>query len=230
MVKWNHPLSFIWQAARLHLQHGYRVPFSVHVMLTNRCNSTCVYCNIHKRPQDDMLTTEILKKVMAEMKACGTQRIQFTGGEPMLRPDIGELIYHAKKLGFFTGISTNGHKVAEKINELKRADIVYLSYDGPFEVHSRLRGKENASEVLNALRALKKAGITTWTTTVLTRWNMDFIEDIVEFARKQEIISNFTLMEFFSDPQNHFHPFLGDVKDLLLKSEQRKACFRKLIQ
>jgi len=71
--------------------------------------------------------------------------------------------------------------------KLKGIDVVFLSYDGPDQVHSRLRGEQNVEEVKSALLALKSAGIQVWTTTVLTCWNVNFIEDIIDFASEKRM-------------------------------------------
>jgi len=92
---------------------------------------------------------------------------------------------------------TNGHKVAECINELKSLDVVFLSYDGPPEVYSLLRGMQNIEEVERALSVLKPADVRVWTTTVLTRRNTNFVEDIVDFCKQNNILANFTRLEFF---------------------------------
>lgn len=221
---------FLGQIARMHLQPNYRVPLSVYVVLTYRCNNSCVYCRVHDLPQKDIWTTESLKVVFAEMKACGVKRLHLTGGEPMLRQDIGEIIRYAKDLDFFVGMSTNGFEIVNRIRELKGIDIVFLSYDGPPGIHARLRGKNSAEEVKSALRALKKAGIRVWTSTTLTRWNVDCIDDIVGFARQNNILANFNRLEFFLKPPGYLHPYIDEVKDLVLREEERKNAFRKLIK
>ncbi|MCD6412115.1 radical SAM protein [bacterium] len=54
------------------------------------------------------------------MKSLGTKRIQFTGGEPLLRKDIGKIIDYCKKLGILTTVSASGVKVKEKIKKIKK--------------------------------------------------------------------------------------------------------------
>lgn len=229
-MKFSDFVYFGWQIGRMHLQPAYRVPLSIYIVLTNRCNNRCVYCRTHNLPQDDIWTTESLKRTINEMKACGARRIQLTGGEPMVRSDIGEIIAYAKKLGFFVGMSTNGYQVAERIKELKGIDVVFLSYDGPPKVHARLRGENNVGEIKSALLALKTAGICVWTTTVLTKWNVDFIEEIVQFAKQQCILANFNRLEFFLKPPAYLHPLADEVQDLILGEDKQKRAFQKLIQ
>jgi MoaA/NifB/PqqE/SkfB family radical SAM enzyme len=180
-------------------------------------------------PQKDSLNTEKLKKILSEMKKCGIRRVQFTGGEPMMREDLGEVISYSKKLGFFVGLSTNGHQIAERIEELKGVDIVFLSYDGPGKAHISLRGEQNLKEVYSALRALKKVGIRVWTTTVLTKKNKDSVDEIVNFAKENKILANFNRLEFVSNPGPFLHPFYENIKELALSTEERRDVFRRLI-
>lgn len=229
-MKLNDLTYFTTHLVRLHLQPDYRVPLSIHIGLTNRCSNQCVYCGVYKRPQTDVWTTRSLKSVISEMRATGARRIHLTGGEPMLRNDIGELISFAKSLKLFVGLSTNGYQVAQRVSELKDIDIVYLSYDGPSEIHGRLRGKKNIEEVQTALAALKAAGIPVWITTVLTKLNAESVEDIVDFSRQQGILVNFTPLDFFLDPQQHFHPSFEEVKELILNRKERRDCFKKLLR
>jgi MoaA/NifB/PqqE/SkfB family radical SAM enzyme len=214
-MKLNDLMYFAYQIGRMNLRPKLRIPLSMYITLTNRCNNKCFYCRVHELPQEDIWTTSSLKDVLWQMKACGVRRIHLTGGEPMMLPDIGAIVTYAKELGFFVGISTNGHKVAERIDELKGIDVVFLSYDGPSDVHGRLRGYHNIREVESALSALKAAHIRVWTTTVLTRLNADLIEDIIDFAKHHHILANFNRLEFFSSSP--------------CRREEQEKAFQKLI-
>lgn len=228
-MKFSDLVYFGLQIPRLHLSRSYRIPLSMYIVLTNRCNNHCVYCNVHSLPQKDVLTTQGFKKLLLEMKECGTKRVQFTGGEPMMRDDLGNLISYAKKLGFFVGLSTNGYQIANRLGELKGVDVVFLSYDGPGDAHVSLRGDRSLREVYSALAALKKAGIKVWTTTVLTKKNKNSVEQIVDFSRKNGILANFTRLEFSLNTIISLHPFLDDVKGISLDEKERKEVFKKLI-
>jgi len=229
MLKAKYYLYTGWQTLLLHLRADYRIPLIIRIILTNRCNNHCVYCKTHKLPQADGLSTEQLKKIMSEMKGCGTQRIHFTGGEPMLRKDLQELIAYGKRLDFFMSMNSNGYQIPERFNELKELDLVTLAYDGPAEAHNYLRYSSNVSEVESAIKALKTIGVPVWTNTVLNRRNVNFVEDIVEFAREQNIIANFSMLNFTSNPQEHFRPSLQEVQELVLGEGERKKCLQKLI-
>jgi len=229
-MKFNQLTHFAAHSLRMHVQPTHRIPLSMHIVLTNRCNLHCEYCRTHDLPQTDVWTTNSLKDVISEMKECGTRRIHFTGGEPLLRKDIGELIDHAKGLGIFVSIVSNGSCVPNRINELKGVDIIFLSYDGIPEVHRRIRGEKNVGEIKSALKALKEARIKVWITIVLTKLNANRLDEIIDFARTNNIIANFTRLEFFEEPPYHLHPMLSDVEELALKGEERREVFRKLMQ
>ncbi len=207
-----------------------RIPISMHIWLTNRCPNACVYCQVHKLPQNDFWNTDALIEVLSEMKGCGTRRIHFTGGEPMLRGDIREIIERSKNMGFFTSLITSGYQVSKRADELRSADIVYVSYDGPGEIQNNLRRGISSGDVELALKALKEEAIPVWTVTVLTRLNMEYIEDIVAFARKYNVVANFSMLNFSGNAETYFRPYLNEIRELLMNSEERKGCLQKLIK
>ncbi len=229
-MKYKDLLYFAWHIIRMNIRSNIRIPISIYIVLTNRCNNRCVYCRTHELPQEDILTTKNLKNIIAEIKNSGVRRIHLTGGEPMLRQDLGEIISYAKNLGLFVGMSTNGYQIAERIGQLANIDIVFLSYDGPPKIHAKLRGKNNVKEVHFALEALKKAGIRVWITTVLTKENVNAIGDIVDFAKQNNILANFNRLEFFSNSPSCLHPVINEIQDLKLDSYEEKKVFQKLIQ
>jgi len=229
-MKFKHIAHFASHTLRMHIQPTHRIPLSMHIVLTNRCNLKCKYCKTHDLPQKDVWTTETLKDVITEMKGCGTRRIHFTGGEPLLRDDIGELISHAKECGIFVSIVSNGTYVPLRIKALKNVNVVFLSYDGIPSVQSYIRGKRNVEEIQTAINTLKKEGIKVWITSVLTRLNADKIDEIIEFAKLNEITVNFTKLEYFTEPPHHLHPMEKDVDELILRGEERKAVYNKIIK
>lgn len=228
-MRLNDFINLSFKTLRMHWQPGYRVPISVYIVLTNRCNNRCVYCRVHSLPQKDIWTTSSLKSALEQMKACGAFRVQFTGGEPMMRDDLGELVRFAKKLGLFVGISTNGHQIAERIEELMGVDVVFLSYEGPAQVHSRLRGAKSVEAVDSALAALKSAGIRVWTTTVLTRLNIGYIPEIVRFAEEKGILANFNRLEFCLGEAGYLHPLIEEIRDLVPTREELKNAIKEII-
>ena len=102
---------------------------------------------------------------------------------------------------------------------------------GTPEAHGRIRGQRSVQEIEEALKALKESGIKVWTTTVLTRFKRAIIlRKLLNLHAGNNIIANFTRLEFFTEAPNHLHPMAEDVEDLILKGEEREAVFQKLIE
>ena len=214
----------------MHLFPSRRIPLSMHVGLTSRCNSRCRYCHFERMSRENEWETDELLGILKDMRGCGTRRVQFTGGEPLLRSDLGIIIRRAKELGMFVGISTNGFRVKERVDELRPADIIQVSYDGPPEVHGYLRGEKSVKDAESAIAALLESDIPVWTNTVLTKVNAASVDQIVEFARERGIVANFVLLDYFEDPQAHFHPARKEIKELLLEGEEKKRVLTRLIR
>ncbi len=229
-MKLKHVASFGLKALLLNSLPALRIPITVYIAVTNKCNNRCVYCSVKNLPQDDFFSTGDLKIVLRQMKDCGTLRVHFTGGEPMMRDDLGELINFAKSLGLFVGVSTNGYNISKRIKELEKVDVVFLSYDGPDHIHSKLRGERSVGDVASALKALKSSGIRVWTTTVINKLNLNFINEILSFAEEHGILANFTILEFINEKAVCLHPSMDEIRDILPGISAIREGFRELIR
>jgi MoaA/NifB/PqqE/SkfB family radical SAM enzyme len=121
-----------------------RIPIVVSIHVTNKCNLRCTYCyaNVGGRFNkncEDFSTAE-LKRYITETKALGTRWIIFLGGEPLLRPDIGDLISHVNHQGMLCELVTNGTLIDENIEKIKDVDLLCISIDGDMGSNDELRG------------------------------------------------------------------------------------------
>jgi MoaA/NifB/PqqE/SkfB family radical SAM enzyme len=160
-----------------------KIPLSVTFYITYNCNLRCKYCNVWNTPEREM-TTEQIYMMMDELAKVGTQRFGFTGGEPLLRKDIGDLIEYSKNKNFITTLCTNGWLVPEKINELTNLDIMVLSLDGPQEIHDKYQRKGSYAKSIEAIKIAREKDIEVWTSTVLTRENINQLDFIFEKAQE----------------------------------------------
>jgi MoaA/NifB/PqqE/SkfB family radical SAM enzyme len=109
-------------------------PFLAQLVVIRRCNLSCTYCNEFDDHSPPVETAE-LKERLAKLRDLGTWAVDFTGGEPLLHPDIFELIRHAKKDLKFHKVMllSNGYKfsreVVEKLNDAG-LDALQISVDG----------------------------------------------------------------------------------------------------
>lgn len=168
---------------------GARIPLNVMVSVTDRCPSRCAYCQIPSRCRPD-LSTRQWKQIITEMARAGTMRIGVWGGEPMARGDIEELCAHARSLGIYVSLDSNGYLIPSRSGILSNIDHLVLSYDGPREAHDANREQGSWEKVMKAFETAS-GKVRLWSITVLTKNNIRFIPEIMETAKKFGFLTTF---------------------------------------
>ena len=101
-------------------------PVLAHIIPTRRCNLSCTYCNEY----DDFskpVPMETMKRRIDDLARLGTSIVTFSGGEPLLHPELDDLIAHVRKYPIIAAIITNGYLLtAERIQRLNRAGLDHL--------------------------------------------------------------------------------------------------------
>src|SRR5262245_61656406 len=93
-------------------------PLLVQIIPIRRCNIDSGYCNDYAKVSPPV-PTDVLKHRIDKLKELGTAVVAFSGGEPMLHPDLDELIRHIRARGMLAGLITNGYfLVPKRIHEL----------------------------------------------------------------------------------------------------------------
>lgn len=161
---------------------GPPAPLNVMIALTDACTRRCRYCDIPRRQLPE-LSPARLQEVLRELAALGTCRLGLWGGEPLLRPDLPQIIARAQDLGMWVSVVSNGDLVPERIGELAGLDHLLLSLDGARDAHDAVRGAGGHARVLAALEAARSAGIPAWTATVLTSHNLEDVPYLVDLAQ-----------------------------------------------
>ncbi len=159
--------------------------------VTRSCNLACKHCRAeaHLDPYPGEFSTEDAKALIDTFPDVGSPIIIFTGGEPLLRPDIFELVRYARSKDLRCVMAPNGtlvnDDVAQKIKEsgISRCSI---SIDGPEAIsHDFLRGVPGAFEgALAGIEALKRAGVEFQINTTVTRGNFSSFKDIFKLAEQ----------------------------------------------
>ena len=150
---------------------------------TRRCNLHCLHCGAVKEKYAQELTTEQVKNVIDQLAQLKVNMFGATGGEPLLRKDLPEILAHAHNRGINTGFATNGHFLDETAAEwIGRAKVksIQISLDGPEATHNLIRGNdESFARAVRAIALLRQAGtpIVSVGTTV-TRNNVDRLEEL----------------------------------------------------
>lgn len=117
--------------------------------VTKACNLKCVHCyaSADANPSPDELTNAEGKALLEDIKKFGCPAVLFSGGEPLVRPDVLDLIAHARSLELPVTLSTNGLLINEAMaDNLLDVGLRYvgISIDGIRERHDKLRGMEGA--------------------------------------------------------------------------------------
>ncbi len=151
---------------------GKRTPLEVIHEIKFDCNLRCKYCGLPTTKIKEM-NTEQVKQAIKEFTDAGTRVWTFTGGEPLLRRDIGELINYAKNSGIlFLYLVTNGILFKKRINELKGVDKIFFSLDGPKEIHEKMRGIGTYDKVVEAIKLAKQENFDVTIQTVICKENI----------------------------------------------------------
>src|SRR5438128_11999101 len=101
-------------------------PLLVQIIPIRRCNIDCGYCNEYDKVSDPV-PTAVLTARIDKLASLGTSVVAFSGGEPMLHPELDALIRHIRDRGMMAGLITNGYfLVPARIQALNRAGLDFL--------------------------------------------------------------------------------------------------------
>ncbi len=210
---------------------GFRVPIvfgaplAVTWNLTNICNLKCLHCyqeaNSTKVPNE--VTTSEIFSILRQLADYGVIGMLYGGGEPLMLKDIYKILRYTINLGLFANLSTNATLITEKVaRKLKATGLTRLSIslDGIGEAHDKMRGKAGTFEkTVNGIKHVKAIGFEVGIAVTLTKYNLDQISDIVEFAKELELDG--VLL-------NHFVPVGRGTtcSDLDVTNEERESVLR----
>jgi len=161
--------------------------------LTYRCPLQCPYCSNpldFARSHDELTTAEWIE-VFRQAREMGAAQLGFSGGEPLVRQDLAELIAAARGLGYYTNLITSGIGLTEeKIASFAEAglDHIQISFQAADEeVNNLLAGSQKAfAHKLEMARAVKKHGYPMVLNFVTHRHNIDNIDQIIRLCIELE--------------------------------------------
>ena len=162
--------------------------------VTKACNLNCIHCYAGAgagRPAVEELSNEDGVRLIDDLASFGVPVILFSGGEPLMRPDLNELASYAVGKGLRAVISTNGTLITEqRARELKGIGLSYVgvSLDGLEAVNDRFRGKSGAFAL--AMRGIKnsmEAGLKVGLRFTINKHNAEEISNIFDLLEKYRI-------------------------------------------
>jgi cyclic pyranopterin phosphate synthase len=173
------------------------------ISITNRCNLNCLYCKKEGVPESSYeMTKEEILELIDQTKKFKVKKVKFTGGEPLIRKDLVEIIENIPK-GIVKSISTNGLLLNEEL--IKKfydagLDEVVISLDSFKKVPYNI--KYESKKIERIIKNLKEYDFRDIRLdTVLLPYNSDQIKDFIEFASSYEIHLRFLEIQTFNDPE-----------------------------
>jgi MoaA/NifB/PqqE/SkfB family radical SAM enzyme len=199
--------------------------------VTSECSQECPYC---WGPQDfeTPVDTATALRIISQVKDVGASRIVFTGGDPLKRTDMAELIQHAKSIGLEVALSTTGDQLTPEF--LQRVaddiDLISLPLDGSTEeVNKRTKEEDHLTAVIKALEWLREyPEVDVKVCTPVTRHNL---ADVPNIARLVENYARTTEARVFYNIFQAFPRAMFEVEwDELLVSDEEFAELKKSVR
>lgn len=181
-------------------------PFRSSIRLTERCNSRCTTCGYWKKEWEDRISTEKAIDVIKQLKDLGVKRLRFTGGEPLLREDLFNILKEIDTLRFEKiTLATNGILLDKYYKEINNSCLTDLgvSIDGLAEVNDKIRGIPGGFErVMDSLKLIQGKRITIMST--LSSYLAKDLEGLFALIEEKKLLWDMNL------PDNRPY-FLKDV-------------------
>lgn len=197
---------------------------------TNACNMFCAHCYRESGGNafDGDLTTAEGRKMIDEIAAAGFKIMIFSGGEPLMRDDIEELIAHAASRGLRPVLGTNGSLLTpDKAAGLKKAGLMRagISLDSlDTAAHDRLRGFPGAwGSAVAGMAACREAGLPFQIHTTVMKWNLAETEQLTDFAVEHGAAAHHI---FFLIPVGRGL----DIEDNMLSAEEYEDVLIRIIE
>ncbi len=156
--------------------------------LTYACPLQCPYCSnpVDMANYKNEIDTGDWIRVMREARKMGATQLGFSGGEPLMRQDLEELIAEARQLGFYTNLITSGVGMDEKrVKAFKQAglDHIQVSFQASSaDLNNFIAGTDTFEHKLEMARAVKKHGYPMVLCFVLHRQNEPYVREILDLA------------------------------------------------
>ena len=200
------------------------IPF-VFLWVTNQCNLQCKMCDQWKveGSNSQELTTKEWHTVIDSAAKMNTLSISITGGEPLLRPDIFQIIGRINKNKISCHLCTNGslldNKIVEKLKESPPHSISISLDSNEAEIHNEIRGKDCFNRVVNGIQLLKKHApkIKIGINFLVNKKNFKNMDKMVLFAESLGV-DRLNVQMIHTNLQ-HKNKSLESFKDLLFSKE-----------
>ena len=201
----------IKKALKWSIDHkNYPYPVSVQLNLTTRCTAKCAHCHQWNWPNQEEFSKKELKDLFSLFKSWNLNTVTLSGGNPLLHPNIIDVLKLANEKKIKVGIITEGYELDREFsNEIcKYAKWIRFSIDGPnSNVHDRIRNTPGLfSKVIKNISQLKsiKSNLKIGLNYVIQKSNVYFIHDMIDLSKKEEIDFLLFKISHGTDPEKNY--------------------------
>lgn len=202
------------------------------ISITNKCNLNCVFCHregIIKGDYDsldysDLMSPQEIEKIVEIGKFFGINKVKITGGEPLLRKDIVEIVRRLKNLNVYVTISTNGYFLYKYAHDLKKEGVSHINisiHSMSPKIYNFITGG-NLSDVMKGIEeAVKEKIFLKFNVTVLKGLNNKEIDNLIEFSKGKGVLQLIELMNFNNEIYEKYHLSLNEIENKIREKAQK---------
>lgn len=170
-------------------------PTEIKIEVTPSCNLSCYFCfnkNTYAKSerQTKQLSTKKWMQVIDEIAEIGIPNIRFTGGEPLIRDDIFDLLFYAKSKGLCVKLNTNGVLIDGHVAKtLKRCvdDVLLPLHANNAKTEKKITGSNSFDKKIDAIKSLVNSKVNTRCNTVITKGSISNLDEFVELIVKLQV-------------------------------------------
>ena len=161
-------------------------PLLLHYYITERCNGRCAFCEIWRGPAGPPARLADVAANLREAARLGVRFVDFTGGEPLLHPELPQMLRLAKSEKLRTTLTTNGLLYPQRSAELAGlVDFLHFSLDAATaEAHDQLRGISVFAEVMKSIDRARQLGEKPDILFTALPENLHHLSALAEFSRR----------------------------------------------
>ncbi|MCK5356458.1 MAG: pyrroloquinoline quinone biosynthesis protein PqqE [Methyloprofundus sp.] len=197
--------------------------------LTYKCPLQCPYCSnpLDYAKRSDEISTDDWKRVLSEARKMGAVQLGFSGGEPLTRQDLPELVKHARELGYYSNLITSGYGLTEeKIIQLKEAGLDHIQVSiqaSTADLNDHLAGTKSFEHKQEVARLVKKHGYPMVLCVVIHRENIHQMPEILAMAEELGA-------DYLELANTQYYGWAHANRDLLLPTQEQFETAEEIAQ
>ncbi len=160
------------------------IPSTIIWIFTAKCNLNCIHCYTSRFHKVQELTTNEKLKFIDEIGELGILYVGLSGGEPLIHPDFPLIVNRLRDYNISVTVVTNATVLTSEIAKLlyRNEVYVYVSIDGPREIHDHIRGKGTFDKTIHGIKVLKDHGVEYSTVMAVSKLNYKYVKDYIDVA------------------------------------------------